>query len=144
MVGTYHRLLWETARAPERSATGNQQSRCWALRPNVGLGGELVTLETSEKRVLVPWQPLLHGSSAVRSSRSELRRFLETAAISLTAARNAASLTFDGLWKPLTFLTNCSEVARISSSVRGGSKLKRVLMFLHTSVTSMWQSHPGS
>src|SRR5689334_5019876 len=47
------------------------------------------------------------------------------------AVRNAASLTFDGLLKPLTFRTNCSEAARISSSVTGGSKLNRVLMFLH-------------
>src|SRR6266446_3731791 len=47
------------------------------------------------------------------------------------AARNATSLTFDGLLKPLTFLTNCRAAARISSSVTGGAKLKRVLMFLH-------------
>jgi len=71
---------------------------------------------------------------------SELRKVLEIAAISSTAARNAASLAFDGLLKPLTFLTNCKEAARISSSVTGGSKLKRVLMFLHTIVTSMFQS----
>ena len=40
-------------------------------------------------------------------------------------------------FKPLTFRTNCSAAPRISSSVTGGSKLKRVLMFLHISVTSM-------
>ena len=50
---------------------------------------------------------------------------------SATAAKKAASLAFDGLLKPLIFLTNWSEAARISSSVTGGSKLKRVLMFLH-------------
>src|SRR5713101_9586503 len=76
------------------------------------------------------------AASSVRLRRgafvsSDLRRLLETAAISSTAARNAASLAFDGLLKPLTFRTNCSEAARISSSVTGGSKLKRVLMFLH-------------
>jgi hypothetical protein len=65
---------------------------------------------------------------------SEPRRLLEIAAISSTAASNAASLTFDGLLKPLSFLTNCNEAARISSFVTGGSKLKRVLMFLHTTV----------
>ena len=48
------------------------------------------------------------------------------------AAWNAASFAFDGLLKPLTFRTNCNEAARISSSVTGGSKLNRVLMFLHT------------
>src|SRR5947208_8629713 len=72
---------------------------------------------------------------------NELRSRLATAAISSTAARNAASLAFDGLLKPLTLRTNCNEAARISSSVAGGSKLKRLLMFLHICVTSMCQSH---
>jgi hypothetical protein len=43
-------------------------------------------------------------------------------------------LARDGLLKPLIFLTNCSEAARISSSVAGGSKLNNVLMFLHMRV----------
>ncbi len=42
---------------------------------------------------------------------SELSRVLEITATSSTAARNAASLAFDGLLKPLTFLTNCREAA---------------------------------
>ena len=62
---------------------------------------------------------------------SERRRRVEMPAISFTAARNKASFAFDGLLKPLIFLTNWSEAARISSEVTGGSKLKRVLMFLH-------------
>src|SRR6266850_4015297 len=62
---------------------------------------------------------------------SEVRRFLEASATSSIAARNAASLAFDGLLKPLTFLTNCSAAARTSSSVTGGSKLNRVFMLLH-------------
>jgi hypothetical protein len=52
-------------------------------------------------------------------------------AISSTAAANKPSFAFDGLLKPLIFRTNWSEAARISSSVTGGSKLKRVLIFLH-------------
>jgi hypothetical protein len=44
---------------------------------------------------------------------------------------NDASFAFDGLLKPLIFLTNWSEAARISSALTGGSKLKRGLMFLH-------------
>jgi len=40
-----------------------------------------------------------------------------------TAEKNAASFAFDGLVNPLIFLTNCSDAARISSSVTGGSKL---------------------
>jgi hypothetical protein len=47
-------------------------------------------------------------------------------------------LAFDGLLKPLTFLTYCSEAARISSSVTGGSKLKSVLIFLHINFISIF------
>jgi hypothetical protein len=54
------------------------------------------------------------GGAAVSK---ELRRLLETAVIPSTAARKAASFAFDGLLKPLTLRTNCSEAARISSSV---------------------------
>jgi hypothetical protein len=73
---------------------------------------------------------------------SAFSSFLETAAISSTAARNVTSLAFDGLLKPLNFLTNCSEAARISSSVTGGSKLKSVLMFLHINVISIFPQAP--
>ncbi len=52
-------------------------------------------------------------------------------AIASTAARNESSFAFDGLLNPLIFLTNWSEASRISSSVAGGSKLKRVLILLH-------------
>src|ERR1700735_1917344 len=52
-------------------------------------------------------------------------------AMSSIAARNEASLAFDGLLKPLIFLTNWRDAARISSSVTGGSKLKRTLMLRH-------------
>src|SRR5882757_2203410 len=62
---------------------------------------------------------------------SEWRRRAEIAATSSTAARNEASFALDGLLKPVIFLTNCSEAARISSALTGGLKLKRVLMFLH-------------
>jgi hypothetical protein len=47
------------------------------------------------------------------------------------AARKGASFAFDGLLKPVIFLTNWRAAARTSSSVTGGLKLKRVLMFLH-------------
>ena len=56
---------------------------------------------------------------------SEWRNRAETPATSSTAARNAASFAFDGLVNPLIFLTNCRDAARISSSVTGGSKLKK-------------------
>jgi hypothetical protein len=54
------------------------------------------------------------------------------ACVTLSIARlKAGSLVLEGLVKPLNFLTNCNEDARISSSVAGGSKLCRVLIFRH-------------
>src|SRR5260370_27201903 len=69
------------------------------------------------------------GGAVVSSQR---RSRIDTPATSSTAAKNSPSFAFDGLVKPLIFLTNCSEAARTSSSVTGGSKLKSVLIFLHT------------
>jgi len=51
--------------------------------------------------------------------------------ISSTAARNGPSLACEGLWRPVILRTNWSEAACTSSGVTGGSKLKRVLIFLH-------------
>src|SRR5271165_1914888 len=76
---------------------------------------------------------LFLGAALVSSDRSSRP---ETPAISSTAATNAAWFAFEGLLKPLIFLTNCNEAARISSSVIGGSKLKRFLMFLHMTLHS--------
>jgi len=42
---------------------------------------------------------------------SEFRRFVEIAAIALIADKNASSLAFDGLLKPLIFRTNWSDAA---------------------------------
>src|SRR5438105_15867733 len=53
------------------------------------------------------------------------------AVTSSTAAVNAASLACDGCVMPLSLRTNWTADARISSSVAGGSKCARVLMFLH-------------
>lgn len=55
------------------------------------------------------------------------------AATSSTARSKAALFALEGLLNPLSFLTNCSDAARISCSVAGGLKLNRVLMFLHMS-----------
>src|SRR6266849_4188487 len=62
---------------------------------------------------------------------SERRSRPEMAATSSMAAWKAASLALDGLLKPVIFRTNCSEAARTSSGVTGGSKLKSVLIFRH-------------
>lgn len=50
---------------------------------------------------------------------------------SATAVRNAVSFLFEGSRYPLTFLTNCSAAALISSSEAGASPPRRVLMLLH-------------
>ena len=57
-----------------------------------------------------------------------------------TAAVNAASFAFEGLLKPVTFLTNWSAAAFTSPSVTGGSKLNNVRMFLHMAGTRAWGS----
>src|SRR5687767_1940768 len=97
--------------------------------PPVRVPAHLVNLGAARACALTASSARFLGGALVSS---ELRRLPEIAAISSTAARNAASLAFDGLLKPLTFLTNCNEAARIFSSVTGGWKLKSVLMFLHT------------
>jgi hypothetical protein len=99
--------------------------------------GPLRNLCSARARALAASSARLFGAVLVSS---ETRSLLDAAAISSTAARNTASLAFDGLLKPLTFLTNCNEAARISSSVTGGWKLKRVLMLLHTIVYLNLQS----
>src|SRR5262249_42115366 len=53
------------------------------------------------------------------------------AVTSSTAWSDPTSFALDRLAKPLSLRTNCSDAARISSSVAGGSKLKSVLMLLH-------------
>src|SRR5580700_3444392 len=68
------------------------------------------------------------GSAVVSSACS---KWPATCAISSTAARNAASLGFEGLLKPLILRTNCNDAARISSAFTGGSKLNSVLIFRH-------------
>src|SRR5688572_21675764 len=47
------------------------------------------------------------------------------------ARLNASWFAFDGAVKPLILRTNCTDAARTSSSVAGGSKLKSGRMFLH-------------
>jgi len=61
----------------------------------------------------------------------EANRRADVAATSSIAAENAASLAFEGLLNPLILRTNCSDAARISSGVTGGSKLNNGLMFRH-------------
>src|SRR5712691_6493642 len=68
------------------------------------------------------------GSALVTSESS---RFWATLPTSSMARLNAASFAFEGLLKPESFLTNWSDASPISSSVAGGSKLNKVLMFRH-------------
>lgn len=58
--------------------------------------------------------------------------------IESTAASKAASLTFEGLLKPLTLRTYCTAAARISSCDAGGSKLNSGLIFRHIFFTALW------
>ena len=56
-----------------------------------------------------------------------------TYALSNQWSANTISFALEGFVNPLNFRTNWTEEARISSSVAGGSKLCKVLMFRHMS-----------
>src|SRR6185503_20132404 len=68
------------------------------------------------------------GGAFVTSASSRARAARVT---SSTARANASSLARDGFENPLSFRTNWSDEARISSSVAGGAKLCSVLMLRH-------------
>lgn len=85
-------------------------------------------LATERARAFAASTSRLRGSADVVSAAISVRA---VAATSSTARSNAASLLLDGILKPLSFLTNCSDASRISISVAGGSKLNRVLMLRH-------------
>lgn len=68
---------------------------------------------------------------------SEPSRVADACVISLTARLNAASFAADGFTLPLIFRTNCRAAALSSTSVAGGSKLYKTLMFLHMLRTSL-------
>jgi hypothetical protein len=104
-------------------------------RPLLRLPGVLHvgSLNAARARALAASSSRFFGGAFVSR---ELKRALEILETSSTASWKAVSFAFDGFVKPLTFLTNCNAAAWISSCVTGGSKLKRVLMFLHIMLTS--------
>jgi hypothetical protein len=87
-------------------------------------------------RALAASDSRFFGAAVVSSDASSR---VAQAAISSMAAAKAASFAFDGLANPLIFRTNCSDAARTSSDVTGGSKLKSGRMFLHMAVTSVFR-----
>src|SRR5664279_2814021 len=71
-------------------------------------------------------------SGSTKPSQANAEAFDEAVeAIASTASSNASALAWEGLVEPLILRTYCRAEAWISSSVAGGSKLWRVLMFLH-------------
>jgi hypothetical protein len=94
-------------------------------------GIQSVNLAAARALALAASSSRFFGGAVVASEFSNLPA---APATSSTAAANAASFAFDGLVNPLIFLTNCSDEARISSSVTGGSKLKRFLMLRHMQI----------
>jgi hypothetical protein len=93
----------------------------WIQGPNLSMARALAFAASSSRFL---------GGAVVSRERS--KRF-EMAVTSSTVARKISSLAFEGLLKPVIFLTNWSEAARVSSSVTGGSKLNRVLILRHIS-----------
>ena len=70
-------------------------------------------------------------AAQVPSPMSDARRRRAASVTSSTARSNAAWFAREGRVLPLSFRTNCSAEARISSSVAGGSKFARTLMLRH-------------
>src|SRR5688572_2486881 len=74
------------------------------------------------------------SSSRFRGGALVVREWINrwaAAVTSSTARSNAASFARDGRLLPLNLRTNWRAEARISSSVAGGEKLERVLIFRH-------------
>src|SRR2546429_7293856 len=115
------------ARTLQDGSRGFRLSRP-TTRPRIHLSGYRVepNLSRERARARAASVSLSRGQAVVTS---EAMRLVAAAVISSTARSNATWLIFEGVLKPLSFRTNCTEALRISSSVAGGSKLKRVLMF---------------
>jgi hypothetical protein len=130
--GRFKLMAYHSRFEPALSSPRLEHSYCQADAPNLSAARAFAFAASSSR---------FFGGAVVSSER---RSRWEIPAISSIAARNAPSFAFDGLLNPLIFLTNCSEAARTSPSVTGGSKLKSVLMFLHTdqisSVIGYWLS----
>src|SRR5262245_46944953 len=103
----------------KRSITMNSMRASSQRAPNLAM---------ERSRALAASTSRLRGGACVTIERISSRAVSATFS---TAASKAASLAFDGTVKPLSLRTNCSDASRISSSVAGGSKLNKVLMFLH-------------
>ena len=80
---------------------------------------------------IVPAERAVGRATRVRPADTRSRRRWDAEATSSTAALNASSFLRDGARYPLTFRTNCSAAARISSSVAVSSGLRSVLMLRH-------------
>ena len=114
------------------SALGFQQLRSIGrvTRANSDRQGALLT-EKSNKEAKQKWAAPYTDKAAV-GLQQQLRADL--AAIDAELGRieaRLASLAREETENPLNFRTNCSDASRISNSVAGGSKLKRVLMLRH-------------
>src|SRR2546425_3960827 len=82
------------------------------------------------------------AAPGIRGRDQRVKQRLGASATASTASLNTASLAFDGLRNPASFLTNWSDASRISSSVAGGSKLNKVLMFRHIASSPESDSPP--
>ncbi len=101
-----------------RYEPNRRTARAWALAASISRfrGDAVVTMEPS--------------------------RVEEARVISSTARLNAFRFAAEGSTNPVIFRTNCRAAIRISSPVAGGSKLYRVLIFLHTLLTSGYAERP--
>jgi hypothetical protein len=115
---------------PGTSCTRRRVARPYSVTSPVGncAGPNERNRVADRARALAASSARLRGGACVSSA---VNNVVQLDATSSTARLNAASLANEGLLKPLTLRTNCSAAARTSSSVTGGSKLKRSFIFRH-------------
>src|SRR6266705_999963 len=128
-------------RRHHRSAPGAGDLGLPARRPE-GRGEVSLSYGTGRgpKRLSARWCALRCSASRFRGGalvRNAWIRRWAAVVTSSTARLNTAAFAWEGRVVPLSLRTNCSDDARISSSVAGGSKLASVLMFLHMCCSSL-------
>ena len=110
------------------------------IASGAGYGTRILADETRDAREVVGvdvdadavrYAQSRYASEQMRYVCGDAMSFRAALVTSSTAVLNASSFILDGFVYPLTLRTNCSAEARTSSSVAGGSKLNKGLMFRH-------------
>src|SRR4051812_26585749 len=112
---------------PSRRSRARERQERKRSRAYAPAAGRAYRLAARTRALAASTSRFLGGALVIRVPMSRCTAL----ATSSTAWSNASWLAADGLVKPLTFRTNCSEALRISASVTGGSKWNSGRMLRH-------------